>query len=234
MNYYLIIGTTFLISVIVNIIFRKKFREFSKFNLHSCMSGKEVAEKMLRDNGINDVSVLSVEGELTDHYNPMNKTINLSEIVYHGKDAASVSVAAHECGHVLQHKLGYNFLKLRNELMFILKFSSRFTNFFVMSGLTIFYKSEGKSFFILKLGIILFLVVIAFYLINLPIEFDASYRALNWMRNKNIVNFQEYDKAKESLHWAAMTYMVSALGRIVQLVYFLSFFNDETIIMKHK
>ncbi|WP_185865869.1 zinc metallopeptidase [Blattabacterium cuenoti] len=228
MTYYLIIGTTFLVSVIVNAILKKKFKEYSKIHLHSCMSGKEVAKKMLTDNGITDVHVLSVEEDLTDHYNPLNKTINLSEKVYNGRSAACAAVAAHECGHAIQHKLGYNLLKIRNHLVSILNFSSKFTNLAIMSGLTIFYSSGGKDSFILKLGIGLFLFVILFSFITLPIEFDASNRALTWMRNKNIVNYQEYNKAKESLNWAAMTYVVSALGSLAQLIYFLSFFTNTS------
>ncbi|WP_185859156.1 zinc metallopeptidase [Blattabacterium cuenoti] len=228
MTYYFIIGTTFLVSVIVNTILKNKFREYSKFHLHSYMSGKEVAEKMLKDNGITDVYVLSVEGEMTDHYNPLNKTINLSEKVYNGRSAASVAVAAHECGHALQHKLGYNLLKIRNHLVSILNFSSKFTNLAIVSGLTIFYSSGGKDSFLLKLGIGLFFFVFLFSFITLPIEFDASNRALTWMRKKNVVNYQEYNKAKESLNWAAMTYVVSALGSLSQLIYFLSFFTSAS------
>ncbi|WP_185853190.1 zinc metallopeptidase [Blattabacterium cuenoti] len=228
MTYYFIIGTTFLVSVIVNTILKNKFREYSKFYLHSYMSGKEVAEKMLTDNRITDVNVLSVEGDMTDYYNPLNKTINLSEKVYNGRNAAAVAVAAHECGHALQHKLGYNLLKIRNHLVPLLNYSSTFTNLAIISGLTIFYNSGGKDSLILKLGIGLFFLVVLFSFITLPIEFDASNRALTWMRNKNIVNYQEYNKAKESLNWAAMTYVVSALGSLAQLIYFLSFFTNAS------
>ncbi|WP_185857815.1 zinc metallopeptidase [Blattabacterium cuenoti] len=227
MTYYLIVGITFLISLIVNTILKNKFRVYSKLYLDSHMSGKEIAEKMLTDHGIWDVKVLSVEGELTDHYNPMNKTINLSEKVYNDKTAAAVAVSAHECGHALQHRLGYNLLKLRNHLIPILNFSSRFVNIAIMSGLTVFYSSGGKDSLILKLGIGLFFLVVVFSLITLPIEFDASNRALTWLRNKNVVNHQEYHKAKESLNWAAMTYVVSALGSLAQLIYFLSIFTGD-------
>ena len=144
MTYYFIVGTTFLISVIVNTILRNKFIAYSKLYLHSRMSGKEIAEKMLTDHGISDVHVLSVEGELTDHYNPINKTINLSEKVYNDRTAASVAIAAHECGHALQHRLGYNLLKLRNHLVPVLNFTSRFINLAIVSGLTIFYSSGGS------------------------------------------------------------------------------------------
>ncbi|WP_185863674.1 zinc metallopeptidase [Blattabacterium cuenoti] len=228
MTYYFIVGITVLVSIIVNSILKKKFRDYSKLYLHSCMSGKEIAEKMLADHGINDVNVISIEGELTDHYNPMNKTINLSEKVYNDRTAASIAVASHECGHALQHQLGYNLLKLRNHLIPILNLSSKFTNIAIISGLTIFYNSGGNDSLILKLGIGLFFLVVIFSFITLPIEFDASNRALTWLKNKNVVNYQEYHKAKESLNLAAMTYVVSALGCLAQLIYFLSVFTGDS------
>ncbi|WP_341664889.1 zinc metallopeptidase [Blattabacterium cuenoti] len=225
MTYYFIVGITVFVSIIVNSILKKKFRDYSKLYLHSCMSGKEIAEKMLADHGIYDVNVLSIEGELTDHYNPINKTINLSEKVYNDSTAASIAVAAHECGHALQHQLGYNLLKLRNHLIPILNLSSKFINIAIISGLTIFYNSGGNNSLILKIGIGLFFLVVIFSFITLPIEFDASNRALTWLRNKNVVNYQEYHKAKESLNLAAMTYVVSAFGCLAQLIYFLSVFT---------
>ncbi|WP_341651487.1 zinc metallopeptidase [Blattabacterium cuenoti] len=227
MTYYFIVGITVFMSIIVNSILKNKFRDYSKLYLHSCMSGKEIAEKMLADHGIYDVNVLSIEGELTDHYNPINKTINLSEKVYNDSTAASTAVAAHECGHALQHQLGYNLLKLRNHLIPILNFSSKFINIAIISGLTIFYNSGGNNSLILKLGIGLFFLVVIFSFITLPIEFDASNRALTWLKNKNVVNYQEYHKAKESLNLAAMTYVVSALGSLAQLIYFLSVFTGS-------
>ncbi|WP_341653503.1 zinc metallopeptidase [Blattabacterium cuenoti] len=228
MTYYFIVGITVLLSIIVNSILKKKFRDYSKLYLHSCMSGKEIAENMLADHGIYDVNVLSIEGELTDHYNPINKTINLSEKVYNDRTAASIAVAAHECGHALQHQLDYNLLKLRNHLIPILNLSSKFINIAIISGLTIFYNSGGNNSFILKLGIGLFFLVVIFSFITLPIEFDASNRALTWLKNKNVVNYQEYHKAKESLNLAAMTYVVSALGSLAQLIYFLSIFTGSS------
>ncbi|WP_185852635.1 zinc metallopeptidase [Blattabacterium cuenoti] len=227
MTYYWIVGITFFVSVVFSKILKNKFRIYSELYLHNHMSGKEIAEKMLTDNGIYDVSVISVDGELTDHYNPMNQTINLSESVYHEKTAAAAAVAAHECGHVLQHKLGYNMLKLRNQLVPILNFSSKFTNVVLMSGLAIFYSSGGKNAFLLKLGIGLFSLAVIFSFITLPIEFDASRRALNWLKTKNIVSYQEYDTAKDSLKWASMTYVISALGSLAQLIYFMSIFSDK-------
>ncbi|WP_341660318.1 zinc metallopeptidase [Blattabacterium cuenoti] len=228
MTYYFIVGITVFMSIIVNSILKKKFRDYSKLYLHSCMSGKEIAEKMLADHGIYDVNILSIEGELTDHYNPISKTINLSEKVYNESTAASIAVAAHECGHALQHQLGYNLLKLRNHLIPILNLSSKFINIAIISGLTIFYNSGGNNSLILKIGIGLFFLVVIFSFITLPIEFDASNRALTWLRNKNVVNYQEYHKAKESLNLAAMTYVVSAFGCLAQLIYFLSVFTGSS------
>ncbi|WP_185869468.1 zinc metallopeptidase [Blattabacterium cuenoti] len=227
MNYYLVVGTTFLVSVIVNTILQNKLRLYSKLYLHSNMSGKEIADKMLTENGIYDVHVLSTEGELTDHYNPLNKTINLSEKVYEKKSITAIAIAAHECGHALQHKLNYNLLELRNYLVPILNFASKFTNIAIMYGISMFYGSSGKDSFILQLGIGLFFMVVLFSLITLPIEFDASNRALTWLRNKNIVNYQEYRKVKDSLRWASMTYVVHALGSLGQLIYFMSVFYQK-------
>lgn len=227
MTYYLIVGITFFVSVIVSRILKNKFRIYSELYLHNHMSGKDIAEKMLIDNGIYDVRVISVDGELTDHYNPMNQTINLSESVYHEKTAAAAAVAAHECGHVLQHRSGYNILKLRNQLIPILNFSSKFTNTALMFGLAIFYSSGGENAFLLKLGIGLFSLAVIFSFITLPIEFDASKRALNWLKTKNIVSYQEYDIAKDSLKWASITYLVSALGSLAQLIYFMSIFSNK-------
>ncbi|WP_185871506.1 zinc metallopeptidase [Blattabacterium cuenoti] len=227
MTYYFIVGVIFLVSIVFDTILKNKLLAYSKLNLQSRMNGKEIAEKMLEDHGIHDVHVLSSEGELTDHYNPMNKTINLSENIYNNSNTASAAIASHECGHALQHKLGYDLLKLRNRLIPILNFSSKFINLAIISGLTVFYSSGGKDTLILKLGIGLFFLVVIFSFVTLPIEFDASNRALTWIRNKNIVNYQEYQKAKESLNWAAMTYVVSALASLAQLMYFLSFFTER-------
>ncbi|WP_185851440.1 zinc metallopeptidase [Blattabacterium cuenoti] len=228
MNYYYwIVSIIFFISVLVSKILRNKFRFYSELQMNIHMSGKEVAEKMLSDNGIYDVNVLSVEGELTDYYDPLNKTVNLSEIVFYRKTVGAIAVAAHECGHALQHKVGYKMLKLRNQMVPILNFSSKLTNFTIMFGLAIFYSSEGENSFFLKLGIGLFSLAVIFSFITLPIEFDASKRALIWLKNKNIVNYQEYNQAKDSLKWAAMTYVVYALGSLSQLIYFMSFLNHK-------
>ncbi|WP_185850856.1 zinc metallopeptidase [Blattabacterium cuenoti] len=227
MIYYLIVGITFTISIIVSKILKDKFQIYSECKLQNNMSGKEIAEKMLSDCGIYDVEVISIEGFLTDYYDPINKTVNLSEKVYYENTAASASVAAHECGHALQHKHGYNMLKLRNYLIPFLNFSSRFTSLLIISGLTVFYSSGGKSSILLKMGLCFFFLAVLFSFVTLPIEFDASKRALNWLKEKNIVSYQEYDQAKDSLKWASMTYIISAMGSLVQFIYFLSVLNRK-------
>lgn len=223
MTYYLIIGLVFIISLWVSNILKSKFQKYAKMRLHNGMSGKEIAEKMLKDNNINDVKVVSTEGELSDHYNPLTKTINLSQEVYNNANAAAAAVAAHECGHAVQHKLGYAMLKLRSQLVPLVNISAQFVNISIMIGLAIYYSSGNP--FLLKIGIALFALATIFAFITLPVEFDASYRALNWLRNKNIVDAQEYKGSKDALWWAAMTYVVAALGSLAQLIYFISLLN---------
>lgn len=223
--YYIITGTTFIISLTVSTILKNKFNKYSKLYLQNGLNGKEIAEKMLVDNNIYDVKVISIEGELTDHYNPINKTINLSQDVYINKNAAAAAVAAHECGHAIQHKIGYSMLNLRSKLIPAVNISSKFSNIAIMIGLTIFY-SSGNS-FLLKIGIALFSIAVIFSFITLPVEFDASKRALLWLKNKNIVTYEEYYGAKNSLNWAATTYVVAALGAFAQLIYFASLLNNN-------
>ncbi|XCI74694.1 MAG: zinc metallopeptidase [Flavobacteriales bacterium] len=225
--YYLIIGITFVISWLVSNILKSKFRKYAQLFLQNDMSGQEVAEKMLRNNGIYDVKVISVEGQLTDHYNPLNKTVNLSQEVYSQKNAAAAAVAAHECGHAVQHQVGYSMLKLRSQLVPVVNISSIFTNIVIMTGLAVLYSSGGENTFILKLGIGLFAMAVLFSLITLPVEFDASRRALAWLKNDSVVTPQEYYSAKDALQWAAMTYIVAALGALAQLLYFISLLNRK-------
>ncbi len=236
MTYYILVGIIFLVSsIIVNITFRNKLKVYD-VDSFSKMNGKEIAEKMLLDNNIIDVNVLQipekpkkVKGEkkieLTDHYNVLNKTINLSKKIFNERNYISIAIAAHECGHALQHKLGYNLLMFRNSLTHILNLSSKLTNLSIMFGMTIFYGSGGKISIVLKIGVVLFLLVVLFSIITLPIEFDASNRALLWIKKNNIVNNAEYKKIKTVLMWATMTYIVSVLGNLTQFFYFISFFD---------
>lgn len=206
------------ISMIVSAILKSRFAAFSKIPLASHLSGKEVAEKMLRENGIYDVQVISVDGFLSDHYNPANKTINLSPDVYNGYSVASAAVAAHETGHAVQHASAYAWLNLRSKLVPAVQFSSTIVNWVLLIG--IFMAASGNSTLLLA-GIGLFALTVLFSLVTLPVEFDASRRALAWLQHTNVTNNQEYPKAKNALTWAAMTYVVAALAAVVTLVQYI-------------
>lgn len=204
--------------MIVSAILKSRFAAFSKIPLASHLSGKEVAEKMLRENGIYDVQVISVDGFLSDHYNPANKTINLSPDVYNGYSVASAAVAAHETGHAVQHASAYAWLNLRSKLVPAVQFSSTIVNWVLLIG--IFMAASGNSTLLLA-GIGLFALTVLFSLVTLPVEFDASRRALAWLQHTNVTNNQEYPKAKNALTWAAMTYVVAALAAVVTLVQYI-------------
>jgi Zn-dependent membrane protease YugP len=182
------------------------------------MSGAEIAEKMLSDNGIFDVKVISTPGQLTDHYNPKDKTVNLSESVYHQRNAAAAAVAAHECGHAVQHARAYSYLTLRSQLVPIVNISSKFSQWLVIGGL-IMGAASGVGFNIAITGLILMGFATVFSFITLPVEYDASNRALAWLRNKNMVSQQELAGATDALRWAARTYLVAALGSLAMLLY---------------
>ncbi|HAP94636.1 MULTISPECIES: zinc metallopeptidase [Epilithonimonas] len=223
--YYLIIGAVFLISMFVQSRLRSKFEFYSKVHLRNGMSGKEVAEKMLRDNGINDVQVISVPGQLTDHYNPENKTVNLSEAVYMQRNAAAAAVAAHECGHAVQHAVGYSMLQFRSKMVPVVNISSRLLQFVLMGGILVMAMSGNKT--ILAVGVVLFAITTLFAFITLPVEYDASNRALKWLKTTGTVTAEEYEGAEDSLKWAARTYVVAALGSLAQLIYFASLLSGN-------
>jgi uncharacterized protein len=206
------------ISMIVSMILKSRFAAYSKIPLASRLTGKEVAEKMLRENGIYDVNVTSVDGFLTDHYNPINKTINLSPEVYNNYSVASAAIAAHETGHAVQHATAYAWLNLRSKLVPAVQFSSSIVNWILLIG--IFMASSGNS-TLLLVGIVLFAMTVIFSVITLPVEFDASRRALAWLEHTNVTNSQEFPKAKNALTWAAMTYVVAALAAVVTLVQYI-------------
>lgn len=220
MEFYLI-GILFaIISFAVGARLKSKFRKFSQIPLRSGMSGAEAAAMMLRDYGIHDVQIISTPGELTDHYNPANKTVNLSEPVYHGRSAASVAVATHECGHAVQHAKAYAPLKFRSAMVPIQNVSGRILNIVVMLSLF------GGAFFIglniksvLMIIFACYLIITLFSLVTLPVEFDASKRALAWIDRQGVVSSQEYSMAKNALKWAALTYVVAAIGAFAQLAY---------------
>jgi Zn-dependent membrane protease YugP len=211
------VGLSFLVSAIL----KSRFAAFSKIPLSSRLSGKEVAEKMLRENGIFDVQVVSVQGFLTDHYNPANKTINLSPEVYNNYSVASAAIAAHETGHAIQHATAYSWLQLRSKLVPAVQFSASIVNWILLIGLVM--ANSGNT-TLLLLGIGLFAVTVLFSVVTLPVEFDASRRALAWLQHTNVTSAQEYPKAKSALTWAAMTYVVAALAAVVTLIQYLMIF----------
>ena len=215
----MIVSLVFLgISMLVSMILKRKFSAYSRVPLANRMSGKEVAEKMLRENGIYDVKVTSVEGFLSDHYNPLTKTVNLSPDVYNGTTVAAAAVAAHECGHAVQHAAAYSWLMLRSKMVPTVQFSSMLINWILLIGVIMAVRGNPS---ILLIGIVLMSLTVLFTLVTLPVEFDASRRALAWLNHTNVTNSQEYPKAKDALKWAAMTYVVAALAAVVTLVQYI-------------
>ena len=219
-GYYIIIGISMLISWWVSSRLKSKFEHYSKVSLSNGLSGKEVAEKMLIDSGIHDVQVISVPGQLTDHYNPENKTVNLSEAVYMQRNTAAAAVAAHECGHAVQHAVGYSMLQLRSKLVPVVSISSNLMQFVLMGGIILMAMSGNRI--LLFVGVIMFALTTLFAFITLPVEYDASNRAMKWLKDTGTVTAQEYVGVEDSLKWAARTYLVAALGSLAQLLYFAS------------
>lgn len=218
--YYIIIIGISLVSMYVSHKLKSKFKKYSRTRLANNMSGKEIAEQMLADRGIHDVKVISTPGQLTDHYNPANKTVNLSEAVYLERNAAAAAVAAHECGHAVQHAIGYSWLQFRSKMVPMVNISSKLSMFLIMGGVAL-YATSGNQ-LVLTLGVAAFAVTTLFTFVTLPVEYDASNRALKWMKERNIVQANEYDMSKDALKWAARTYLVAALGSLAQLIYFAS------------
>ncbi|MCQ4035145.1 zinc metallopeptidase [Kaistella montana] len=226
-GYYLIIGLSMLVSWLVSSRLKSKFEHYSQVHLRNGMSGKEVAEKMLRDNGINDVQVISVPGQLTDHYNPANKTVNLSEAVYMQRNAAAAAVAAHECGHAVQHAVGYSMLQLRSKLVPIVNISSNLMQFVLIAGIGLMaatrsIENPNGNTTVLTIGVLMFAVTTLFAFVTLPVEYDASNRAMKWLKDTGTVTAEEYFGVQDSLKWAARTYLVAALGSLAQLLYWAS------------
>jgi len=219
-GYYLIIGISMLVSWLVSSRLKSKFEYYSNVHLRNGMSGKEVAEKMLRDNNIHDVQVISVPGQLTDHYNPADKTVNLSEAVYMQRNAAAAAVAAHECGHAVQHAVGYSMLQLRSKLVPVVSISSNLMQFVFMGGIIVMAMSGSKL--VLLIGVIMFALTTLFAFVTLPVEYDASNRAMKWLKDTGTVTSEEFVGVQDSLTWAARTYLVAALGSLAQLIYFAS------------
>jgi Zn-dependent membrane protease YugP len=222
MGYYLIAGIMFLVGMIVSNRLKSKFTEYSQLGLRNGLSGREIAEKMLHDNGIYDVRVLSTPGELTDHYNPANKTVNLSPDVYAGRSVSAAAVAAHECGHAVQHATAYSMLQLRSAIVPLVNISSQLSQWVILAGLGLMFGRSNPT--ILLVGIILFAVTTLFTLITLPVEYDASNRALAWLENNGMTTPGEHDKAADALKWAARTYLVAAISSVATLLYYILLF----------
>jgi uncharacterized protein len=216
-GYLVIIGTSMLVSFLVSKTLKRRFTEYSQIPIR--YTGAQVADLMLRQNGITDVQIISTAGQLTDHYDPIKKTVNLSESVYSVNSVAAAAVAAHECGHAIQHQQAYVWLGLRSKLVPAVQFSSKMLNFVMIASLL------GMSFFsspsFLWIWVALFAVTTLFSFVTLPVEFDASRRALVWMEKSGIAASMEHDKAKNALFWAAMTYVAAAIGSLAQLLYYL-------------
>jgi len=219
-GYYVLIGAIALVSWLVSNKLKQKFAQYSKVQLRNGMSGKEIAEKMLADNGIFDVEVISTPGQLTDHYNPKNKTVNLSEAVYNQRNAAAAAVAAHECGHAVQHAKAYSALGMRSALVPIVSVTSGMSQWLVIGGLILGGATQlGFGWWVAVAGLVFMGFATLFSFITLPVEYDASNRALAWLKNKNMVSQEEYKGSEEALKWAARTYLVAAIGALASLLY---------------
>ena len=223
MSSMILMGAIMLASWLVSNRLKNKFEKYSKLQLRNGMSGQEIAEKMLGDHGIRDVRVISVAGQLTDHYNPADKTVNLSEAVFNQRNAAAAAVAAHECGHAVQHATAYSWLAMRSSLVPVVNIASTYMQWILIGGILM-LKTFPQ---LLLVGIVIFAATTLFSIITLPVEYDASNRALAWLENKNMLSQEEQAGAKDALKWAARTYVVAALGSIATLMYYISIFNSR-------
>lgn len=221
-TYLILIIPVLLLSMFVQWRFRNKFAKYAEMQLNSALSGKEVAERMLHDNGIYDVNVLSLEGQLTDHYNPETRTVNLSTDVYYGRSVAAAAVAAHECGHAVQHAKAYSWLQFRSSMVPIVSITSNLLQWVLLIGIMLMIFNGSPI--VLAIGVVGLALVTIFSFITLPVEFDASKRALIWLKNNRGVmqTDEENVQAKDALWWAAMTYVVAALGALANLLYYAS------------
>jgi len=220
-GFYILIGIISLVSWAISNTLKKKFKTYAQLHLRNGMSGAEIAQKMLDDHGIIDVKVISTSGMLTDHYNPKDKTVNLSEAVYQERNAAAAAVAAHEVGHAVQHAKAYQWLQLQSQLVPMVSISSQFSQWLVIGGLILGAVSgnAGIGLIIAVAGLVMMAVATIFSFITLPVEYDASNRALAWLKNNQMLTPQEYDGAADALKWAARTYLVAALGSLAMLLY---------------
>lgn len=213
---YIISIAFMIIGWLISMQLKRKFKQYSEITIGSGLSGKEIAEKMLHDNGINDVKVISVEGQLTDHYNPLDKTVNLSHDVYYGRSAASAAVSAHECGHAVQHARAYSWLQFRSAMVPVVSIGSKWVHWVLLAGILLVNTFPS----LLLIGIVMFGLITLFSFVTLPVEFDASKRAMVWLETSRTANQQELVMSKDALWWAAMTYVVAALGALATLAYY--------------
>ena len=219
-SYYLLLGVITFFSWTVSATLKRKFAKYSKTSLRNGLSGAEIAKKMLSDHGITDVKVVSVKGQLTDHYNPKDRSINLSEAVYHQRNAAAAAVAAHECGHAVQHAKAYSWLEMRSAMVPVVSIASRFSTMVIFAGLVLgFVARLGLGYWVAITGFVMMGIATLFSFITLPVEYDASNRALAWLKNRHMVSRDEYKDAEDALRWAARTYLVAALGALATLMY---------------
>ncbi|MBK8846910.1 MAG: zinc metallopeptidase [Bacteroidetes bacterium] len=217
---FLIMG----VGMLLQFVLRSKFKKYSTETLAGGLSGAEIAAKMLSDNGIRDVKIISVQGQLTDHYNPADKTVNLSEGVYEGRNAAAAAVAAHECGHAVQHAKAYSMLQLRSSLVPIVSVASSWMQWVLLAGILMINQFPQ----LLLIGIVMFAATTVFAFVTLPVEFDASRRALVWLESSRTTTMQEHSRAKDALFWAAMTYVAAALGSLATLAYYLMIYMGRS------
>ena len=222
-NIWIIFIVFMILSWIVSATLKSKFKKYSKIPIDSGMSGRDVAERMLRDNGIFDVRVESVPGSLTDHYNPQTRTINLSQDVYNSRSIAAAAVAAHETGHAVQHATAYAWLAFRSRLVPVVSFSSKWVQWVLLGGVLLINTFPALLF----AGIILFALTTLFSFITLPVEINASQRALAWLSTTGITSYQNHDKAQDALKWAAYTYVIAALGSLATLLYYIMIFTGS-------
>jgi len=220
MTIWIIFIAFMILSWVVSLVLKSKFKKYSKIPVDNGMSGKDVAERMLRDNGIYDVKIVSVQGQLTDHYNPADKTINLSQDVFNGRNISAAAVAAHETGHAVQHAKAYAWLGFRSKLVPAVSFASKWVQWILLAGVLLVQTFPA----ILLAGIALFAMTTIFSFITLPVEIDASRRALAWLSNAGITSYQNHDKAQDALKWAAYTYVIAALGSLATLMYYIMIF----------
>lgn len=215
-----------LVGMMVQLQLKSKFTEYSKVATSSGLSGQEIAEKMLRENGIYDVQVISVDGFLSDHYDPVKKTVNLSADVYEGRNISASAVASHECGHAIQHATAYSMLMLRSKLVPVTQISTTLSQWIILAGLGVMGFGGGNQ-TILLAGIVLFGITTLFTIVTLPVEFDASARALKWLEGTNLTTAIEHDKAKDALKWAALTYVVAAVSSVTMLAYYIMIYSGR-------